>query len=175
MKNPLLLLSFFIFLSCTEQEDSDVNPEQTKLKVYVNANLVNDSPFVADGDSLVFHYYFQAEDNLKISDDEFAEDFFIEISPLQTEFTLTSDDLSNFHFLYFRHCFCHPKSYTTILSGSVEGAKKTNGSWELNGQLTLESGFIDEQSQDSIFQSTRDLDFLGTFHISDIPSAFLVD
>ncbi len=165
MKKYIILLLILTFIGCSNKN----NPSLTNLKVYNNATISEDYPFITDGNSLVFHYYFEAEDEENIADDEFAEDFFIEITTSGNAFTLNSDDLKELSHLYRQYCFCGSINYSSITAGLLEGVKKSNEDWSIFGQITLELGYIDEDTQEIFWQHEKELVLSGTFHSANIP------
>ena len=76
--NDLKIISVF-FLCMLSACGDDINPGVKRLKVYADAAVQEESPYVTSGDQLVFHFYRMAEDVQNIADDEFAEDLFLEI------------------------------------------------------------------------------------------------
>jgi len=166
MKKLIVLLFLTSLIACDDEEA----PELTILKVYEEARISKVYPNVYPGNSTVFVYYFEAEDDEMIADDEFAEDFFFEINPSANEFTLTTDDLSTINHLYRQYCFCGPMNYSKILSGTVKGTKRSNGDWKVSGEISLDFGYVEEQTQDTTWRFQKELTFDGTFHLTNSPA-----
>ena len=162
---PLIIISLCI-TSCKE----DSNPSQLELKFYDGAKLEQVTPFISEGNNIVFERFYVAQESELIADDEFQDNVFLEI-PIDENtdrFKYTGNDLVALPFVYRYSCFCVPVDYQVMKSGEIEGKKKRNGEWEVEANITFEYGYI--QDNDSIpLEENLTMTFSGNFSSANIP------
>lgn len=172
MKKVIAAVFILSLVSCTD----DGNSKLTELKVYSGAVVSSDFPFVNNNPSaasertFVFHYFYQEADEEYIADDEFAEDFLIGVNMTGDEFSLATADLQELSHIYRQHCFCGLVDDTRMTAGSLEGREKSNGDWQVSGQITVELGFVYEQGGEIDWAFDKELTLNGTFRLANIPS-----
>ncbi|MCZ6901146.1 MAG: hypothetical protein O7F74_13005 [Bacteroidetes bacterium] len=160
------VVSLLILSSCFGPSS---NPEIIEMNFYNNAEISTDFPFVIGGNSRVFHYYHKAEDEENVADDEFSEDFFIQIEKEKDSFDYSDVNTDLIYHIYKAHCFCPIDDYSQIKTGFIRGDKITNTKWNVSADLTLETGVIDEVSGDTLYVLEREIKFNGTFKSVSIP------
>lgn len=162
----LSIFALFAILAITSCNDE--NPGMKTLKVYASATVQDQHPFVTNGDNLVLHYYYKAPDEESIADDEFAEDFFLEIIPENGEFLMDSNVLINrdIQFIYRQYCFCGFVNRYSLTAYDLVGEETSNGNWNVSGTLTVKLEFVDEQTEEVQSSFERKLQLSGTYTLS---------
>lgn len=97
--------------------------------------------FTADGDKIVFTYFFDAAQEDDIADDEFSEFIIFEIDPVLESFNYTATDFDIISPYYRVSCFCSSDS-TLITSGSISGTKINDTLWEVTIDVEFERNEI---------------------------------
>lgn len=161
------LLAFVLVLgivSCGE-----TNPEIKTRKVYQDTDLTEDYPYVVGGDKIVFHYYYQAEDEEQIADDEYAEDFYLAIREEEGQFVMNSDAFAvyDFSFVYREYCFCLPANRYALIDFDLTGEEQSNGNWKLSGEVTVLMEYLDEETEEVLYTDERKLNLSGNYQLSD--------
>lgn len=160
-----VLLSLLLIVACGKSE-----PELLQLKAYNSSSVSQEHPHVVSGNSLVLHYFYEAEEEEQIADDEFAEDFFIEISPIGDSFDLSTEDLIELNHVYRQYCFCIFVDQTRIVSGSIQGNKNSSGDWRVSGSISVELGYLNPETEEAEWYHEQEVILDGTFRLSKRPS-----
>ncbi len=160
MKFKLILLFMaLLVLGCSEDDPFAENLDQS---FYENSAISSNYPYVGAGTSIVFHRYFQEEDNPQIADDEYAEDFMIELPSDADYFEITGDQLGDIPILFNQYCYCAPIDFVQFTDGQILGQRK-GSNWELDVDVEFRQGFINAESGDTVYVDTGRKTFSGLF------------
>lgn len=135
-----IILAFFWSCSDDNSLPNGTTPERTTLSFSSNVAIVilpqtETSLFFANverGDNIVFEYFFVAEQEDLIADDEYAERIIFEITPSATSFSFTDEELSTPQSFFNRFCFCASLGSVPITSGTISGTKINDTEWDIN-------------------------------------------
>ena len=106
---------FVITLGCSDDNSilGSSTPESTLLEFSENVSInassqANDLVFanVEAGDRIVFEYFFVAEQEDLIADDEYGERIIFEIDPNLKSFSFIDEELTEIRPFFNRFCFC---------------------------------------------------------------------
>ncbi len=162
MKRLVWLLWLPILLvACAE--DDEVDAGVLSLSFYESSALSGDYPYVSEGDGLVLHRYFMAQDEPNIADDEYSEDFLVEL-PATTgdEFLLEGDDLLNLNVLYNQYCFCLSGDIIQITGGEISGSRVAQG-WLIEVDISYEQSYRNPQDGEIVVVDVDSISFSGIF------------
>ena len=168
-----ILFSLLLIVACDNTE-----PELFEFKAYNSSSVIEEYPHVESGNSLVLHYFYEAEEEEQIADDEFAEDFFIEINhdedlldlSIEDSFDLNIDQLKELSHIYKQYCFCIFADQTRIVSGTLSGNKNSNGHWKVTGSISVELGYLNPETEVTEWYHERVMILDGIYGISNRPS-----
>ncbi len=135
-----LLLLGVIFLACDGER---VNPAQESFEFYEKAKIVDDFPYAGDGDKVVFHHYYVAEDEESVADDEYAEEVFFEVSN-QEDFYLEDEALKQVDFIFKQYCYCPTFDKLEITDGYLKGERKGNDRFLLEANIKMKGYYLFE-------------------------------
>jgi hypothetical protein len=169
IKNLLLcLLAICTLLSCN---DDDVNPGSKRLRVYEQSAVQEDFPLVTSGDALVFHLNRSTPDRKDVIDDEFSEDFLLQISTEENSFSYSSNTLASYDLpvVYRQYCFCGGFNQVVMTQFDFEGARLSNDNWLLSGDVTLSLQYFDDQTQEVVNEWAREINISGLYIKSSRP------
>ncbi|MFK7948955.1 MAG: hypothetical protein AB8G11_15280 [Saprospiraceae bacterium] len=163
MKNLLLgfLLAFLFLQSCNDDNviiptcencnftcldviDSTVftndcldNYECT-YKVFAQSEIdIDVSQGFGSGDKNVFQMVTQTEGDPMIADDEYTNSLVFELDESQNSFSVDGSALSDMNVHFKRSCFCSEVEFKPIAVGCLQGEQQTDGSWFVQGNLTV--------------------------------------
>lgn len=164
----LCALCFAILISC----ENDVNPAMKTLRVYEQSSVQTDYALVTSGDDIVFHLRRSAEDDKNAIDDEFSEEFLIQINTQENSFSYSSNSLAIYDLpiAYRQYCFCSGFNHVSMTQFEIIGKRKSNGNWQIDGDVTLSLQYIDEQSLEVINEREWKLNISGLYLKSSRPS-----
>ena len=97
MQKLALLGILFVFIASCEREY--VNPAEETFLFYEDAALTSEAPFASEGNQIVFHHYYKAEDEENIADDEYSEELFFELEDKE-EFQLQGEALKSIDLVF---------------------------------------------------------------------------
>lgn len=134
----------FLFLAaaCSNDDGGDVDT----FKFYQNATIsVNDADFavIESGENLVFEYFFEAEENPQIADDEYAERIVFEVDADVEQFSFSDEELTTANTYFDKYCFCFIEGSIPIESGTISGRKFSSSTW----QVSIDIRFTDFEEQ----------------------------
>ncbi len=89
------------------------------------------------GDKNVFQMISSTEGDAMIADDEFTDVLVFELAESQTSFSVSDEELADLQVHFKRLCFCENVSFQAITSGCLQGEKQTDGTWRIQGNLTI--------------------------------------
>jgi hypothetical protein len=87
----------------------------------------------------------------KISDDEFTDILVFELDQNQKSFRAENADLVLLKAHFKTVCFCSNVRFITITKGCLQGEQQTDGSWFIQGKLTVTNFSEEEIKIDSQF------------------------
>ena len=151
-------------------EDHGINPAEESLDFFVDAKLTGEFPYAFSGDNVVFHRHYVREDDKSIADDEYSEDFFVELENPEESFEYTGEELKNLKTLFLYYCYCGYTSDVALKEGSIKGTKKSERKYELDVDVTYEYYHIDQASKDTIDTYTRQVKYKGVHQQDAVPS-----
>ncbi|MEM9326635.1 MAG: hypothetical protein AAGA85_13305 [Bacteroidota bacterium] len=152
---PLLVLS-----ACGDEEELGSVLSQS---YYTGSVLSANYPYVAEGGGIVFHRYFLEEGEPEVADDEYSEDFLIQIpGEVGSSFVLTGEELRHANILYNQYCFCFPTDVLEITGGEVRGTK-LGDEWFLEVNVGYEQGYKSPQDGEVVITNADSLIFSGSF------------
>ena len=166
---PIIVFLIITFLvSCGEE----INPGVRKLSVYEQSSVLTDFPFVTIGDALTFHLQRSAQDRKDVIDDEFSEEFLIQINTQENSFSYSSNSLAIYDLpiVYRQYCFCLGFNRVSMTQFEIAGNKKSNGDWQVKGDVTLILQYVDNQSMEVIDEREWDLNISGLYVKSSKPN-----
>jgi hypothetical protein len=169
MKKLLIpILALLLFAGCG---DDNVRPGSKKLRVYEQSAVQETYPYVTSGDALVFHFYKSEPDDPNIADEEFSEDFLMEINTQENSFTYSSRTLAIYDMpvIYRQYCFCGGFNNVVMTQFEFSGSRKSNGDWQLSGDLTLTLQYVDEETDEVLNEWEREIKLDGRFVKSSRP------
>lgn len=158
-----------IISSCGQ--DDGINPSEESLDFYTNARLTGEYPYAFSGDNVVFHRHYTREDDKSIADDEYSDDFFLEVENPGDSFEFSGEALQEVKTIFLYYCYCPYTNYSTLKDGFVKGSKKSNNRYELEVDLTYEYYHIDENTKDTVDTYTREVKYKGIHQQDAVPSA----
>ncbi len=159
INKSLKILAFLLLCSCGDDESEHGDLE---LSFYERAGIADDYPYVEEGTNVVFHRFFRADDEPDIADDEYAEDFMIEIDGSQEFFEVAGDELADLKVLLNQYCFCAPTELLLLTGGFIRGEKRGEV-WDLDVDVNFRQGYINPETNDTIFFDTENKTFSGAF------------
>jgi hypothetical protein len=140
MKNFLPILFMILALPAVAQEK--INKGFRTFKAFPCKKLqfnMNDSfSFSAQmlpGKKMVFEYYYKADEDEYMSDDEYVERIYFEVPAGATNFHLHDSTLKA---AYLRSCFCMDRGWHRVASGYIHGKKINSKTWEVEISITTE-------------------------------------
>ena len=92
---------------------------------------------IADGDSLVFTYLFQQDENPRIFDDEYDERIYFQIDPSLDSFSFSNAELSGAKMAVQPDCECFLE-IVAITNGTLTGTKLSKDRWEITMDVTFD-------------------------------------
>ena len=143
-----------IIISACEREY--VNPAEETFLFYENATLTSEAPFASDGNQIVFHHYYKAEDEENIADDEYSEELFFELEDKE-EFQLKGEALKSIDLIFKQYCYCPEYSNLQVVDGYLNGSRKGADKYlieanvEMIGYYLYEGDTLDSQVIHSAF------------------------
>lgn len=158
----IFVLGSILMLSC---EGERVNPAQESFEFYESASVIDDFPYTTDGQQVVFHHYYMAEDQADIDDDEYAEEVFFEVDP-QEEFYLEGDELRDLNFIYRQYCYCPTYDHLEIVNGYLKGDKKGSDRYLLEANMELAGYYLFEN--DTLEKQVIHTAFTGLFKRAEV-------
>lgn len=145
MKTLLLLaLTALFIVSCTDDE-SIISGDRSEFHFYQDATLTNAYPYIVEGQSLVFERYFESAEVPTIADDEYSDQFFIQVSPQGKSFLLEGEELKNSPSIFNVFCFCAPSDVFEITDGSISG-EEIGGVWHVSVDIAYSRGVRNPQN-----------------------------
>lgn len=134
MKNLVLLfIPVAVLASC-----DGTNPSELETSYYQNAKITAEYPYLSEGDSVVLHRFYQAEDEEQIADDEYSEDLYVQIAADISSFDYDLEDLQSLKMSFYPHCFCPSPLGQVLTAGELKGEKK-NDTWKVTGFVKVKS------------------------------------
>jgi hypothetical protein len=162
MKNSFIVC--MVILSFSLSSCDETNGSITKNIYFENSQLNSALPLVRDGENLVFHHFYQADDEENIADDEYSENIYFELASGVTSFEIKDAGLEDLKFAYYPLCFCAPVDSTVLTGGTITGEKNGNN-WKINVAVTLLPFY--QYDADSSFAGDPIIkSFAGTFSAS---------
>jgi len=154
-----ILLALFIFSSCKKNEVPTCKNcnfdclEANEHDVITNNCLANwECDFVVVPDSKVdveeylgftsgaknvFQMLKSTQGEEFIADDEFTDILVFELDDSQKSFSADNNELEKMNVHFKRVCFCSEVLFLPITTGCLQGEKQSNGSWFVQGKLTI--------------------------------------
>ncbi|WP_258102586.1 hypothetical protein [Marinoscillum sp. MHG1-6] len=162
----IIVIAISLLSSCRDE----VNPSKLELSYYENALIADTYPYVFEGNNLVFSRHYEKEDNVMVADDEYSEDFLIEVPGGNEHFFYSDEQLGNIGIIYKSYCFCPFRDTLVVLSGTIQGQKNAS-LWEVKIDITYKEGFKWYSQNDPITYSEElRKTFNNTFTLAEIPS-----
>lgn len=121
-----------LFIGCS---NDDENVDREEYQFYANSTITvnaNDFAEIENGGNLVFEYWFTAEDNPNIADDEYSERIIFEIASDAESFLLTDAGLTTANTYFDKYCFCLIEGSIPIENGTVSGIKVSDTRWDVD-------------------------------------------
>lgn len=166
MRATFLSLIFFSLL-CFACEREYINPAQESFEFYDGAQVAESFPYADEGDKIVFHHYYVAEDEEDIADDEYAEEVFFEVDT-QEDFHLEDQDLKNLNFIFKQYCYCPTFDHIQIMDGYLKGNRKGNDRFLLEANIEMIGYYLFEG--DTLESQVLHSAFTGLFKRATLPS-----
>lgn len=146
--------------TCVDASDPDVTTNDCLENWTCNFNLKPQSKVdtgeyggLADGGKNSFQMILSTEGSLDIADDEFTKILVFELEESQTSFSVEGSELEAMNVYYRVICFCTEKAFIAVNSGCIQGEKQSDGSWFVQGNLTVPYSYGDvEVSFDARFE-----------------------
>lgn len=93
------------------------------------------------GDKNVFQMILDTEGSTGVADDEFTNILVFELDESQSSFSAEGNELAGLKTHYRRICYCLETEFQAINSGCLQGEKQADGSWYIQGNLTVVYSF----------------------------------
>ncbi|WP_394747834.1 hypothetical protein [Spongiimicrobium salis] len=148
MKKLAILIAFFVItIGCSDDNSvlGSTTPESTLLEFSQNAAIIvspqsNDLVFVnvEAGERLVFEYFFVAEQEDLIADDEYGERILFEVDPNLSSFSFSDAELATLRPFFNRFCFCETIGSLLISSGTISGTQVNATAWDIDVDLRFD-------------------------------------
>ena len=153
----LFSVVLLVFLFGCQSDDESGNGDRFEYSFYENAQItLSEFNFsdVSPGNNLVFRYYFLADENPNISDDEYAERIIFEIPSDADEFSFTNAELSNINTYFDKFCFCFIEGSIPISEGTISGSKINATTWEVSIDVSFEDFQLETRTISERFSLT---------------------
>jgi hypothetical protein len=170
MRASGVLAIFYVFMFSACGSEEGINPAEESLDFFVDAKLTGEFPFAFSGDNVVFHRHYTREDDKAIADDEYSEDFFVELENPGESFEYAGEELKDLKTLFLYYCYCGYTTDVALKEGSIKGIKKSARKYELDVDVTYEYYHIDQTSKDTIETYTRQVKYKGIHQQDAVPS-----
>lgn len=160
-----LLAFLFVGIIALSSCDLDgTNPGDKRLRVYADASISEEYPHVISGDNLVFHFYYQHPDEENIADDEFTEEFFLEVVPNGNSFSFSSEQmaLDDVTMWYEQYCFCGQFNRLEVTGFDIEGTK-VGDNWSLSGTADFNLQFVNPDTDEVLDSFPRSVTISGVY------------
>jgi len=79
------------------------------------------------------------QDNPNIADDEFTEKLFFEVPTSLSNFQIQNEELKTAKMVYGSLAYSRDRGYYKVEKGCMEGMKMENGSWKVQGEITIQT------------------------------------
>ncbi|AKA36406.1 hypothetical protein [Flagellimonas lutaonensis] len=139
-----LLPLLFLTAACSNDDGGDTD----EFNFYQDATItVNDANFavIESGENLVFEYFFRADDNPQIADDEYAERIIFEVDAAAEQFSFSDAELTAANTFFDKYCFCFIEGSIPIESGTISGRKFSSSTWQVSIDIRFTE--FEEQSR----------------------------
>jgi hypothetical protein len=100
---------------------------------------------VASGNKRVFQIIKSTEGEELIADDEFTHVLVFELEEDQQSFSVEGTELQDLNVHFRRICFCTDIDFKAATSGCMQGEQQADGSWFIQGNLTIPYGSFDRE------------------------------
>ena len=138
----IVVIILVCLISCNEDEDTNSDTgDRSEYRFFQDSSISIgefDFALIANGTNLVFEYYFIADDEPNIADDEYSERIIFEIPPNLNEFSFSASELSNANTFFDKYCFCVIEGSIPIEVGSISGIKIDDTTWEITIDIAFE-------------------------------------
>lgn len=144
MGKYIKIAAVFLMLAAGCNTDDDNTPEsgdRSEYRFYENSSIrVGDFDFavIEDGTNLVFEYFFTADEEPNIADDEYSERIIFEISPELEAFSFSASELISANTYFDKYCFCLIEGSIPIAEGSISGMRIDSSTWDITIAITFE-------------------------------------
>ncbi len=153
MKYSLFVSIICVCISCNRTPESGppgdykyevINNAQIEVDSYTNdEGILSINTFKAiDGNKTVFCYKYISEDDPAISDDEVTRILMFEVDSNIDNFVLNTSDLSYAQCVLLQSCFCVVGGNLFAESGSIQGSRNSDNSWDLKIDIQTPVKFI---------------------------------
>lgn len=158
---------FFILVSCSQIDvpkcencefnciadgEKDVITNTCKSNYDCSFKILPNSQFAKDeyngyknGKNIVFQMITSTEGDERIADDEFTNILVFEIPSDQSSFKVTEQELTSMNVHYKTVCFCANVEFIAASAGCMQGEKQSDGSWFIQGSLTIPFPYGDQE------------------------------
>ena len=165
MRNTIwiAICSFLFLVACKKEGVNPTNCRSGKCtyEMFENSQLaVTLGTFpgegfvdIESGDHRVFQYSYEANDNPRISDDEYWEDIYFEIPSDVEEFEYRDAEMLDQNLVFQPSCFCLIET-VLITKGSIKGKRLSDNRWEIEMDIAFEWG---ESEEDRKFKADFEL------------------
>jgi len=147
-KSIFIILICMLVFSCTKKSEETYSytfqeNAQLTIEPYYEGSYMK-SGKVTQGNNLVFTYEYEAEDEINIADDEYAEVIQFEIEPTLTAFSYSDNELDEIKAVYSEYCFCafFDEEKNTSPQGTISGKKISETQWDIAIDVTF---YADDQ------------------------------
>lgn len=164
MKNSIYVffLALILFQACNENEEPIVEQNEQQTFTCIDANAtdvitndciddweckfkltsessvdVSEIEGLSSGDKIVFQMINHTEGSLLIADDEFTNILVFELDESQEFFVVHDSEMEAMNVHFRTLCFCSNIDFVAVTSGCLQGAKQTDGTWLIQGHLTV--------------------------------------
>ncbi len=169
MRQLIFLAILLAALGCGNEEG--INPGSESLDFFTDARLSGEYPFAFSGNNVVFHRHYQKEEEEAIADDEYSEDFFLELEDPGENFSFSGEELKGLKTLFLYYCFCAYTNESQLIDGSIKGTKISSSKYELEVDLTYEYYYIDEVSKDTTNTQRQTVKYKGIHQRDAVPGS----
>lgn len=136
--------------TCVDTSDPDVTTNDCLDNWTCDFNLkpqskvdIGEYDGLAEGGKNVFQMILRTEGSLQVADDELTVILVFELEPSQTSFSVEDSELEALNVYYRRVCFCLETAFVSINSGCMQGEQQSDGSWFVQGNLSVPYSFGD--------------------------------
>ncbi|NJB37779.1 hypothetical protein [Croceivirga sp. JEA036] len=148
MKSTIFsIICCMLVLSCSKSDDED--QDTTKSYSYTeNARLqIPDAETdffvvtVGQGSNLMFTYELVKKADPNLADSGYSESILFELDAALNEFSYSDEDLQQLNMYYRQICFCVNTESIAITSGTIQGQRVNQDTWEIQLNVEIDFGY----------------------------------